>query len=452
MNLDPLQSTFLGSQLLMSAFSLFLFATYRLRFLLIFAFLALVPLANLMLRDQYVLDSWSLGWTSAEGFRWFILCIGHGLGLHYSVDVISKTKAEGSIIRLAKYIGNAYYYIGLIPLSGLFLQNTPILTFAFLPVYLVSILLWIRGIRVNTTVGAHMLAGVILIAIAFTIDYDFNFRLQEFSPEVSAIYSIVVISGFFLFMATNILVINIFLQARENARLDVEHRTKMATLGEIASSIAHEIKNPLAAISYANELQRNLLQKEPFDRDQSLKLCNNIGKTSGQIKSIVDSLHTMSRNAAHDPFEIVNISTIIERTLTLFTLRLQKSDIQLSLPKVRDDLNIECRETQICQVLLNLLNNAFDAVQDLADKWVRLSVKELDNKVIFSVIDSGFGISEDERRNILRSFYTTKAKGLGTGLGLNITKRIVDAHEGKLNVTIEDGHTCFEVVLPKRIH
>jgi C4-dicarboxylate-specific signal transduction histidine kinase len=104
---------------------------------------------------------------------------------------------------------------------------------------------------------------------------------------------------------------------------------------------------------------------------------------------------------------------------------------------------------QIAQVLLNLLQNAFDAVIDQpADRWVRLEVTVRDPSLVFSVIDGGPGIPPNVKARIMEPFFTTKEAGKGVGLGLSLSAAIAEEHGGKLELTEADGHTCFSLSLP----
>jgi signal transduction histidine kinase len=114
-------------------------------------------------------------------------------------------------------------------------------------------------------------------------------------------------------------------------------------------------------------------------------------------------------------------------------------------------LRIDCRPTEISQVLLNLLNNAVDAVQPLAEKWVELQVRSAGKDVEISVMDSGKGIPEKIRDKVGQPFFTTKVVGHGTGLGLSISRGIVEAHGGHLNLDTQCEHTRFVVTLPKAV-
>jgi C4-dicarboxylate-specific signal transduction histidine kinase len=93
---------------------------------------------------------------------------------------------------------------------------------------------------------------------------------------------------------------------------------------------------------------------------------------------------------------------------------------------------IECRLTQLSQVLLNALNNSFDAISNLDDKWIDLSILKENQKYIFRITDSGHGIPVHVQNKVMQPFFTTKDVGKGTGLGLSLSKSIVDAHHGRI--------------------
>lgn len=112
------------------------------------------------------------------------------------------------------------------------------------------------------------------------------------------------------------------------------------------------------------------------------------------------------------------------------------------------EIKISCHPAQISQIILNLLNNSFDAVSVLEEKWVRLVVKENKNDVEIQVTDSGKGIPYEYQSKLTQPFFTTKASGKGTGLGLSISQVIAEAHHGELYLDKESKNTRFIVKLP----
>ena len=129
--------------------------------------------------------------------------------------------------------------------------------------------------------------------------------------------------------------------------------------------------------------------------------------------------------------------------------RFKHHSVNLLLPSIDPALCVSCREVQIAQVLVNLLQNAFDAVMEHeGERWIRLDVRVQDGAVVFSVIDSGPGVPPELKARIMEPFFTTKEVGKGTGLGLSLSRTIIQEHRGNLELTEEAGHTCFSFDLP----
>lgn len=111
----------------------------------------------------------------------------------------------------------------------------------------------------------------------------------------------------------------------------------------------------------------------------------------------------------------------------------------------------EVCSSQIMQVLINLMNNSRDAIRHMDEKWIRLEIKELDNIIEFRVIDSGTGIDKEIVPKIFDSYFTTKPKGEGTGIGLGVCLEIARLHGGSLKYELYEGHTSF-VFRVKKMH
>jgi signal transduction histidine kinase len=111
---------------------------------------------------------------------------------------------------------------------------------------------------------------------------------------------------------------------------------------------------------------------------------------------------------------------------------------------------VDCSATQITQVLINLVNNAHDAIKNLKEKWIEIAVNDSDHYVEISITDSGPGIPAGIKEKIMQPFFTTKAVGQGTGLGLSLSKSIIDSHKGFLLIDDNCPHTKFTILLPKK--
>lgn len=226
---------------------------------------------------------------------------------------------------------------------------------------------------------------------------------------------------------------------------------KMSSLGEMASGIAHEINSPLTIIVGLCTKLKRLLKKPPMDLILIEKELSRIESTAFRIAKIIKGLRTFSRNSEQDPMEFISVSRLVEDTLELCKERFDKFGVELRVSMDRTcDLEIEARPSQITQVLLNLLGNAFDAVENLPEKWVELNVQEAAGKLRVRVSDSGSGIPESIVQKLMDPFFTTKEVGKGTGLGLSISKGIVEDYSGVIYYDKMSLHTAFVVELPIR--
>jgi PAS domain S-box-containing protein len=236
-------------------------------------------------------------------------------------------------------------------------------------------------------------------------------------------------------------------RAREQQAMLV-HASKLSSLGEMAAGIAHEINNPLLVIQLAAEQLKGMLAAETESSAAAGKLCDRIAATTDRIGKIVHGLRNFSGDDTRDPPVRVATSKIIEETLSLCVQRFQSHGVKLEVKLPEEIVLIRCRPVQISQVILNLLNNAFDAVVKQPHPLIRLEVRESRGLVELSVTDNGPGIPFHLRDRIMEPFFSTKGVGKGTGLGLSIASGIVKAHGGTLELDSSQG-TRFVARLPQ---
>jgi PAS domain S-box-containing protein len=225
---------------------------------------------------------------------------------------------------------------------------------------------------------------------------------------------------------------------------------RLSALGMMAGGIAHEINNPLGIIhALASDLIDVVKDEGTAPPEMVTRNCSRIRETSDRIARIIKSLRQISREGSSDKLQTAPIGRILEETLEVCRARFKANGVKLLLPERIPELSVRCREVQIAQVLLNLLQNAFDAVMEEKDqRWVRLDVTSRDDSLVLSVTDSGPGIPPELRPRIMEPFFTTKPVGKGTGLGLSLSKNIAEEHGGKLEYSEENGKTCFSLALP----
>ncbi len=228
------------------------------------------------------------------------------------------------------------------------------------------------------------------------------------------------------------------------------HASRMSTLGEMSGGVAHEINNPLTIIMGFTRKIEMALASEPLDVNDIKRSTEKITGMTERIAKIVRGLKTFAREASHDPFTPVSVRAVVDDSLDLCKERLVNAGIELMVDEIPHDITADCRSIQISQVLVNLLNNAHDAIQDKPLKWIKISAREYSGSVEISVTDSGAGIPPEIAEKILQPFFTTKGVGVGTGLGLSISKGIMESHKGRLYYDPGSTHTRFVVTFPKQ--
>jgi PAS domain S-box-containing protein len=235
----------------------------------------------------------------------------------------------------------------------------------------------------------------------------------------------------------------------ETTRVQAIAAARLSALGMMAGGIAHEINNPLAIIHAMASDLTEMAGEGPVKPQVVSRKGTVISETAERIAKIVKSLRQISREGTGDPLRPTPISKIVAETLEICRAKFKANSVELLLPNSIPDVSIRCREVQIAQALLNLLQNAFDAVVDQrGERWVRLEVENGDRSIAVSVIDSGAGVPAQLRSRIGEPFFTTKPVGKGTGLGLSLSKTIAEDHGGKLEYSEAHGHTRFSLVLP----
>jgi signal transduction histidine kinase len=239
------------------------------------------------------------------------------------------------------------------------------------------------------------------------------------------------------------------LRSNEAQRQQSLHSAKMASLGEMSGGIAHEINNPLAIIIGRARLLRNLVQRGALDANELLHSLETIERTGHRIDRIVRGLQSYARDGAQDPPASVSLQALVEDTLAFCDHRIAHEGIAFRASAIPADLHARGRATQLSQVLLNLLNNARDAVANAPEKWIELEIETTPTLLRLRVSDSGPGIPLELRDRIMEPFFTTKGVGKGTGLGLSIARGILESHGGRLYLDAHRVRTCFVMEVPR---
>jgi len=232
----------------------------------------------------------------------------------------------------------------------------------------------------------------------------------------------------------------------ETSRTKAERRlvemSRLASLGTMAGGIAHEINNPLTILmGYSSQLDQLSKSKEPCPLVIE-KLANRIELTTNRIAKIVSGLRTYARDETSEGLSEVRLSAIVSSALSLCGQRFKSANIIVRLDNVADDW-INVRQSQVTEVVLNVLNNAFDAVVGQHVRWVDISSTTSDDFLELSITDSGNGIPDYLQSKIFIPFFTTKQVGRGIGLGLSTSSSIMVQHGGGISLDPRSPNTRF---------
>lgn len=249
----------------------------------------------------------------------------------------------------------------------------------------------------------------------------------------------------------NLIITESLRYAEEQSRNMLAHSARLASLGEMAGGIAHEINNPLAIISgWANVFQR-MKNKGIMDAELVSKGSDVMVKTCGRIAAIIRGLQLATHRTDNRPCESIQARTLMEDINGVCATRFKLASVKLDLPDLVDDLRVWGRPQHTHQILLHLMNNAYDAVQGTPDAWVtvRASTIIAHNRmhVRFDVQNSGPPIAPEVHAKLFTPFFTTKQQSQGVGLGLAISRGLAEGMGGSLQLVADQRHTTFRFTL-----
>jgi two-component system NtrC family sensor kinase len=231
----------------------------------------------------------------------------------------------------------------------------------------------------------------------------------------------------------------------------VAHMEKMASLGKLAATVAHELNNPLAGILNYAKLVDRTLRESPAPHPETKELdryLNLIQKEAARSGVIVRNLLLFARRSGAE-FALHSLNAILERSVMLVRHHLEMSEIRLETHPIEDDDRIVCDADQIQQALVALLVNAIEAMPN--GGMLQLSAELVGTHVSIMIRDSGVGISQEALPHIFEPFFSSKEETEGAGLGLAVVYGIVQRHDGRIDVDSEVGRgTTFRVSLPRR--
>lgn len=243
---------------------------------------------------------------------------------------------------------------------------------------------------------------------------------------------------------------------KEAAEMEQRHmeikalsQAKLASLGEIATGIAHEINQPLSYIKIIYESTLRDLQEHTFDATETARDFQEALRQVRRISVIIEHLLTFGRAETGD-FDLVHLPEVLDKTLILLGERIRKSGVALDVDIEPDVPLVSGNFIQLEQVFINLLLNAMDGVSGVEKPAIRITIKQGNGVVRVIFADNGMGVAEEYLDRIFDPFFTTKETGKGTGLGLSISYGIVRDHSGTIvcSAAGPSGETSFTISLP----
>ena len=228
---------------------------------------------------------------------------------------------------------------------------------------------------------------------------------------------------------------------------------QLASLTTLAAGVAHEIKNPLGSISIYVQLIEKIIKKN-MDNDcqcyKDFKEYSDIIKEEiGRLEETINSFLFSVRKLELD-IEDVNINELILSTVSFLKYEIEQNNINIDIKFDKDNLILKLDAKYIKQSLINIIQNAIDAMKDNSDdkkKEIYIKLKTMDNYAVISIKDTGIGMKEETLNKIFEPYFTTKRHG--TGLGLTNVVRIIEAHNGNVSIESEYGKGSeFIIKLP----
>lgn len=220
--------------------------------------------------------------------------------------------------------------------------------------------------------------------------------------------------------------------------------SKMASLGEMAGGIAHEINNPIGIILAKSYQVKRKVKEQAIKDDIDV-----IERNSLRVAKIVEGLRNFCQEGDKQISNFFNVREVLNETITYCQYRLSQENVDLQID-IPEETVFFGKKVQLSQILLNLINNALDAIKGQTAPWIKISSVQKNNHIEIRIQDSGPGIPEKMESKIMQPFFTTKDVGKGTGLGLSISFALAKLQNGSLSLDRKTSSSCFLLTLPTR--
>jgi two-component system, LuxR family, sensor kinase FixL len=232
----------------------------------------------------------------------------------------------------------------------------------------------------------------------------------------------------------------------QDLQSELIHVSRLTELGEMASSLAHELNQPLSAITSYLRGAATLLKAEQVDKDRVREAMNRSADQALRAGDIIKRLREFVAKG-ETQHTIENPGILLEEAAALALVGAREQGVRVSLRADRELPDVMVDKVQVQQVALNLIRNAIEAMETTSRRGLTIAVRRQDNFALFSVADTGTGISPEIAQHLFQPFVTSKANGMG--VGLSICRTIIEAHGGRITARPnEGGGTVFEFTIP----
>ena len=237
---------------------------------------------------------------------------------------------------------------------------------------------------------------------------------------------------------------------RERSKIEneIQHISKLASIGELSAGIGHEINNPLTIA--AGNLQRfeRALNSAGIENEKLFDLINKQSIALDRIRKITDGMKNYSRKERNIKANFKPSSSILQM-IAMVDYNFSQLGISFDVELNDEDYLVNGNESIFQQVIMNLLSNSRDAMENSEKKIIHIESQAKENYLVISISDTGSGMSEETRKKIFEPFYTTKEVGKGTGLGMSLVYSFISDMKGRIEIETEINQgTCFKISLP----
>lgn len=303
----------------------------------------------------------------------------------------------------------------------------------------------------KVTIGLSLLAFVHILIIANLGIFGVQIP-ENFQPDSTRV---VVFSTCLFLLLGSAIVYDIVTERYQRIMIDTKlklgRQEKLASIGLLAAGVAHEVNNPLMILSGRLNLLKKLVSDPKMDLEKIHVHIDQSMSVIDRISEVTYGLLNYSGSAKDDSRSKVDLIEFVREIKESFRPQLEQEKVVLTLNAPSNPVLLKVNRMQMRQVVLVLLQNALDAITEGGEKVIVLEIQDNEEEVVIAVDDYGVGVSDEFAEKIMDPYFTTKDFGKARGLGLSISKGIVEQHSGRLELDPSVSHTRFCVTLPKNI-